>query len=300
MMIMLKKGSKGNEVKILQYILNINADGVFGKNTEAAVKSFQLKYKISADGIVGPNTWTKIAETRPMIRVGSTGNNVKAWQTIVGTNVDGGFGNQTRAATVAYQVAANLEADGIVGQMTWKKALLDSSNVIDNTQRPVDYKQYDSKWASVVYTRNNTYDKSQTIKSSGCGPTSMADIVATWWDSSVTPITLAALSVANGFRTFNSGTAWDFFKFCANKYGASKFIQTSSYATAANALKDGAYVVASMGPGLYTKGGHYICWWKTDGTYNYVNDPASAASNRAKSPCNIIKTQAKQFFIFYK
>lgn len=300
MMIMLKKGSKGNEVKILQYILNINADGDFGKNTEAAVKSFQLKYKISADGIVGPNTWTKIAETRPMIRVGSTGNNVKAWQTIVGTNVDGGFGNQTRAATVAYQVAANLEADGIVGQMTWKKALLDSSNVIDNTQRPVDYKQYDSKWASVVYTRNNTYDKSQTIKSSGCGPTSMADIVATWWDSSVTPITLAALSVANGFRTFNSGTAWDFFKFCANKYGASKFIQTNSVPTLKNALEEGALAVVSFGPSKWTKGGHYCCIWKWDGNYFYINDPASNSSSRGKGTISEVTNARKQFFIFYK
>ena len=37
-----------------------------------------------------------------------------------------------------------------------------------------------------------------------------------------------------------------------------------------------------MKPGLFTKGGHFICWWWTDGKYNYTNDPASAAAKRAK------------------
>ena len=93
---------------------------------------------------------------------------------------------------------------------------------------------------------NNTYNKSQTISNSGCGPTAAANIVATWWDSSVTPKTLAELSVKHGYRTKNSGTAWDFFKFVAEKYGASKFVKTSSYTTAEAAIKEGAYVVCSV------------------------------------------------------
>ena len=53
----LKKGSRGNEVKELQEFLDIEADGVFGENTEKAVKRFQIKQGIEADGIVGPITW---------------------------------------------------------------------------------------------------------------------------------------------------------------------------------------------------------------------------------------------------
>lgn len=34
------------------------ADGIFGKNTYAAVESFQAKNKLKVDGIVGINTWT--------------------------------------------------------------------------------------------------------------------------------------------------------------------------------------------------------------------------------------------------
>lgn len=297
----LKKGNKGIEVKILQLFLNINADGIFGSKTENAVKNFQRAVGHDQTGIVSQNDWNTIANMMPTIKYGYKGNEVKIWQLILGIDADGEFGPNTRAVTRTYQASAGLEVDGVVGPKTWAYAfgvthIVPSETVI---AQPVNYKQYDSKWGSVVYTKNNTYNKSQTIRSSGCGPTAMADIVATWWDSSVTPVAMAALSVANGYRTTNSGTAWGFFKFVAQKYKASKFIQTSNYSTASNAIENGALVICSMGPGLYTTGGHFILWWKTDGTYNYVNDPASASSNRARSKVNIIRSQAKQFFIFY-
>lgn len=53
----LKRGSKGKEVKELQAILGLAQDGVFGEYTERAVKEFQLKHGLSADGVVGTKTW---------------------------------------------------------------------------------------------------------------------------------------------------------------------------------------------------------------------------------------------------
>lgn len=59
--VILKEGSRGNFVKLLQERLGINADGIFGKITKAKVIEFQLKpVKIWADGIVGYNTWRKL------------------------------------------------------------------------------------------------------------------------------------------------------------------------------------------------------------------------------------------------
>lgn len=64
----LQKGSKGDEVKILQQFLIDNsyltgkADGIFGPGTESAVKKFQVEYKLTADGIVGGKTRTTINE----------------------------------------------------------------------------------------------------------------------------------------------------------------------------------------------------------------------------------------------
>ena len=53
----LKIGSRGNEVKVLQRFLGISADGIFGKGTEVSVKEFQKNNGLVVDGIVGPATW---------------------------------------------------------------------------------------------------------------------------------------------------------------------------------------------------------------------------------------------------
>ena len=56
----LKLGSKGNEVKLLQEKLNLKADGIFGPLTEEAVKDFQRSNGLEVDGIVGDNTLSKL------------------------------------------------------------------------------------------------------------------------------------------------------------------------------------------------------------------------------------------------
>lgn len=53
----LKKGSKGEEVRLLQNILHLYVDGIFGPLTEEAVMDFQKENKLTPDGIVGPKTW---------------------------------------------------------------------------------------------------------------------------------------------------------------------------------------------------------------------------------------------------
>ena len=64
---LLKIGSKGDDVKKLQEKLGLSADGVFGKNTEEAIKAFQLKNELSPDGLVGEGTWNKIFGERTLI-----------------------------------------------------------------------------------------------------------------------------------------------------------------------------------------------------------------------------------------
>ena len=56
----LKRGSRGAQVKFLQSKIGLKADGIFGPNTEAAVKKFQRSQKLAVDGIVGPVTWSKL------------------------------------------------------------------------------------------------------------------------------------------------------------------------------------------------------------------------------------------------
>jgi len=57
---LLKVGSKGEEVKKLQEKLGITADGSFGPGTEAKVKEWQKSNGLKEDGIVGDSTWSKL------------------------------------------------------------------------------------------------------------------------------------------------------------------------------------------------------------------------------------------------
>jgi len=59
----LKKGNKGSNVKLLQEFLKISADGDFGKGTKEAVKQWQKSNGLSADGVVGPETIKKMGLT---------------------------------------------------------------------------------------------------------------------------------------------------------------------------------------------------------------------------------------------
>lgn len=62
----LRKGSRGTQVEVLQWLLNQQGyaagktDGIFGANTLAAVKAFQKANGLTVDGIVGKNTWKKL------------------------------------------------------------------------------------------------------------------------------------------------------------------------------------------------------------------------------------------------
>jgi peptidoglycan hydrolase-like protein with peptidoglycan-binding domain len=55
--IVLSSGSEGRQVQLLQKALGgVKVDGVFGPETEAAVRSFQASRGLSVDGVVGPQT----------------------------------------------------------------------------------------------------------------------------------------------------------------------------------------------------------------------------------------------------
>jgi N-acetylmuramoyl-L-alanine amidase len=56
----IKRGSRGDYVKMIQRRVGVIDDGIFGPKTEAAVKEFQKKHGLKPDGIVGPKTWVKM------------------------------------------------------------------------------------------------------------------------------------------------------------------------------------------------------------------------------------------------
>lgn len=127
----LSRGEDGPFVKILQHLLRARgfallADGIFGPITEHAVRRFQGSQGIAVDGIVGPATWTRLFIT---VRRGSKGEAVKAVQVRMNLRqappigVDGVFGPRTEQAVREFQLDQGLDADGIVGPITWRRSV---------------------------------------------------------------------------------------------------------------------------------------------------------------------------------
>ena len=59
-MTLYKKGSRGSVVILIQQALHLLPDGIFGNQTEDAVKEFQKEKGLKPDGIVGPSTMSKL------------------------------------------------------------------------------------------------------------------------------------------------------------------------------------------------------------------------------------------------
>lgn len=165
----LRAGSSGVEVRVLQSELNrisrdyplipkiAVVDGVFGSDTENAVKAFQTQFELTPDGVVGKATWyrikyiynavarlaelnsegLKISEVskqleRDRIQEGDRGEPVGVLQyylTFIATynnslppiEVDGVFGSATLSAVTAFQRAYGLEPNGVVDMEVWEK-----------------------------------------------------------------------------------------------------------------------------------------------------------------------------------
>ena len=60
---LLKKGSRGEDVKAVQRALHCYPDGIFGEITEEAVKDWQELHGLGVDGIVGRLTWESLFAT---------------------------------------------------------------------------------------------------------------------------------------------------------------------------------------------------------------------------------------------
>ena len=176
----LRSGSSGEYVVVLQTMLNrvarnypaiprINpVDGIFGPQTERAVREFQRIFNLSVDGVVGQATWYKLvslyvgvtrlseqtSEGQTFTQVqapasgvtlqeGSTGPAVSALQffiTVLGQvlynfptlNIDGIFGPRTRQAVIDAQRYLGLEPTGVVDDQTWL-ALYDAYTSVART-----------------------------------------------------------------------------------------------------------------------------------------------------------------------
>lgn len=164
----LRPGTSGNDIRRIQIRLNrisanypsipkiVNPDGIYGPETEAAVREFQRIFGLTEDGIIGRGTWymiqriynavkrlneldaegvdaseiANLRETR--LEEGDRGTGVSELQyllsfiaefvdTVPAVAVDGIFGPATMASVEAFQRAYGLPVTGVVETATWNR-----------------------------------------------------------------------------------------------------------------------------------------------------------------------------------
>ena len=131
------------------------------------------------------------------------------------------------------------------------------------------YSQLDSRWRYNMYS--SIRDTSQTIGTSGCGPTSAAMVVSSI-KGNITPDTMASLYTQYGYRSANQGTYWSAFKWTADVFDIG-YSECYKLDDAVAKLKDNHYIIASCNQGLFTYGGHFIVLVGVEGDYIKVYDP---------------------------
>ena len=131
------------------------------------------------------------------------------------------------------------------------------------------YSQLDNRWARKMYSSVN--DASQTIGTSGCGPTSAAMVVSSI-KGNITPDQMANLYTQYGYRSANQGTYWSAFKWTADVFNIG-YSECYKLDDAVAKLKDNHYIIASCNQGLFTYGGHFIVLVGVEGDYIKVYDP---------------------------
>lgn len=106
--------------RLTGYSGNLDCDIFYGNKDQwqAYVKSAQITTGgIQVDKIYG---YTALCANLPLLRIGANCNAVRLVQMVIGTKVDGDFGNETEEKLMAFEKKYGLIQDGLVDEADWK------------------------------------------------------------------------------------------------------------------------------------------------------------------------------------
>lgn len=154
--------------------------------------------------------------------------------------------------------------------------------------------QWDERWGYAPYG-------SSMVAVSGCGPTCMAMVAAGLnQDETITPAKVAAYGTQHGYVDANNDTYWKFM----NEAGANWNLKSQSCLLneeqLSKELSQGHPVICSMGPGDFTKEGHFIVMTGYENGNIKINDPFSIKNTNATWTYAQIKDQVKAMWVFTK
>lgn len=170
-------------------------------------------------------------------------------------------------------------------------------------KQPVSYLQIDKRWKSLPY---RVKGETSTIGGSGCGPTSAAMLIETLTGKTFTPVDACKWSVDHGYKALNQGTYYSYFVPQFKLFGisckqllGSRLSNQPTHAIHEQVkqyLSEGYYIIALMGPGLWTSSGHFVVVWNWDDKVR-INDPASTKDARLNGDPARFKKEVRNYWL---
>ncbi len=175
----------------------------------------------------------------------------------------------------------------------YKAGIVTPSNGSGTIENMVYYKQWDERWASYPYGTG-------TIQSSGCGITCMAMCIATFCDNTVTPPTMADLSMKNGGYIPGQGSSMPTVVSAASKkydihYKAISSKEIKKYVKEKNAL-----IIWGCNTGYFSNSaaGHVmIIRDVTENDKYLIADPNRVENNSKEFELSFIEKEARGYYI---
>ena len=145
----LSAGSQGALVSQVQRALSVGVDGIFGPETDSAVRRFQYSSKLQVDGIVGPATWSALFGSS----AGATGGDAPAAvkQQLAETLRDAGRQMAVEAGASSADNGASIErgwralGDPTASATSTKKPSSRSADKAADLPEPIDTGRSDSQ-----------------------------------------------------------------------------------------------------------------------------------------------------------
>jgi len=174
-----------------------------------------------------------------------------------------------------------------------------STNKVISTQK--DYKkgqiplfiQWDERWGYEKYG-------SDFIAINGCGPTSLAMVAGgLTGNKDINPKVVAEFSDDNGYLVDGVGSSWTLMTEGANHFGLKSKELPLTEDAIISTLKKGQPIIASMGPGTFTSGGHYLVLTGVDSNNKIIiNDSDSKIRSSQTWDIDVFMKETENLWTF--
>lgn len=154
--------------------------------------------------------------------------------------------------------------------------------------------QYDVRWGYGFYGDD-------VIAINGCGPTALSMVIAyLTHNNTITPYVVAQYSNEHGYYETGIGSSWNLMTTGSIHFGIIGNNIPLSKDRIYQELESGHPIICSMGPGDFTRTGHFIVLTKIEDGRIKVNDPNSLERSRVLWDYETLSSQIKGLWAFEK